>query len=264
MAAGLARATYCLISSGLLDRTTDALRSCVASAATVIGLLRRLLWGLWLPVPVLRLRRLHVSGGRLPWLGGWGATRTTAWKTSRTSRPWCSTWASPIWWAAGSTAWCASVSRVRRRAWAGRPASWRFSWRATRRIRRSAARWIWWWAPGWIRGRARRRIWRQPPWRALRRMNATSDARLVEPRESNPYALKYRLARRESARFWGQMQNTASLPADQFEALLHRLPAALDLDSLARETKAIERSVCWGPAPPCCACRWRAAPADCR
>jgi Transposase DDE domain len=37
------------------------------------------------------------------------------------------------------------------------------------------------------------------------------------------------------------MQNTASLPADQFEALLRRLPAGLDLDSLARETKAIER-----------------------
>ena len=31
----------------------------------------------------------------------------------------------------------------------------------------------------------------------------------------------------------GQMQNTASLPADQFEELLRRLPAALDLDRLA-------------------------------
>jgi len=37
------------------------------------------------------------------------------------------------------------------------------------------------------------------------------------------------------------MQNTASLPADQFEELLRRLPAGLDLDSLARQTKAIER-----------------------
>jgi len=37
------------------------------------------------------------------------------------------------------------------------------------------------------------------------------------------------------------MQNTASLPAGQFEELLRRLPADLDLDSLARETKAIER-----------------------
>ncbi len=37
------------------------------------------------------------------------------------------------------------------------------------------------------------------------------------------------------------MQNTASLPADQFDALLRRLPAALDLDSLARQTTAIER-----------------------
>ena len=39
----------------------------------------------------------------------------------------------------------------------------------------------------------------------------------------------------------GQMQNTASLPADQFEELLRRLPPSLDLDKLARETKAIER-----------------------
>src|ERR1700712_5450397 len=37
------------------------------------------------------------------------------------------------------------------------------------------------------------------------------------------------------------MQNTASLPADQFEELLRRLPPALDLDRLARQTKAIER-----------------------
>ena len=37
------------------------------------------------------------------------------------------------------------------------------------------------------------------------------------------------------------MQNTASLPADQFEELLGRLPPDLDLDGLARQTKAIER-----------------------
>src|SRR3954467_2149778 len=37
------------------------------------------------------------------------------------------------------------------------------------------------------------------------------------------------------------MQNTASLPADQFDELLHRLPAGLDLDQLARQTKAIQR-----------------------
>jgi hypothetical protein len=37
------------------------------------------------------------------------------------------------------------------------------------------------------------------------------------------------------------MQNTASLPADQFDDLLRRLPASIDLDSLARQTKAIER-----------------------
>ena len=37
------------------------------------------------------------------------------------------------------------------------------------------------------------------------------------------------------------MQNTASLPADQFNDLLGRLPADLDLDQLARQTKAIER-----------------------
>src|SRR5271157_912754 len=37
------------------------------------------------------------------------------------------------------------------------------------------------------------------------------------------------------------MQTTASLPADQFDALLRRLPTDLDLDSLARQTKAIER-----------------------
>jgi hypothetical protein len=37
------------------------------------------------------------------------------------------------------------------------------------------------------------------------------------------------------------MQPTASLPADEFDALLRRLPPDLDLDALARQTKAIER-----------------------
>lgn len=37
------------------------------------------------------------------------------------------------------------------------------------------------------------------------------------------------------------MQNPASVPADQFPELLKRLPADLDLDALARETKAIQR-----------------------
>jgi hypothetical protein len=37
------------------------------------------------------------------------------------------------------------------------------------------------------------------------------------------------------------MQHTASLPADQFDELLRRLPDSLDLDRLARQTKAIER-----------------------
>ena len=37
------------------------------------------------------------------------------------------------------------------------------------------------------------------------------------------------------------MQNTASVPTDQFSALLKRLPTGLDLDTLARETKAIQR-----------------------
>ena len=36
------------------------------------------------------------------------------------------------------------------------------------------------------------------------------------------------------------MQNTASVPTDQFPDLLKRLPAGLDLDMLARETKAIQ------------------------
>jgi hypothetical protein len=37
------------------------------------------------------------------------------------------------------------------------------------------------------------------------------------------------------------MQTSASLPADQFSELLGRLPPGLDLDKLARQTKAIER-----------------------
>lgn len=37
------------------------------------------------------------------------------------------------------------------------------------------------------------------------------------------------------------MQNTASVPPDQFSDLLKRLPAGLDLDALAFETKAIQR-----------------------
>ena len=37
------------------------------------------------------------------------------------------------------------------------------------------------------------------------------------------------------------MQNTASVPVDQFSDLLNRLPAGLDLDTLAGETKAIQR-----------------------
>jgi hypothetical protein len=38
------------------------------------------------------------------------------------------------------------------------------------------------------------------------------------------------------------MQNPASFPADQFSELLGRLPADIDLDALARQTKAIERN----------------------
>jgi hypothetical protein len=37
------------------------------------------------------------------------------------------------------------------------------------------------------------------------------------------------------------MQNPASLPADRFDELLRRLPAHIDLDDLARQTRAIER-----------------------
>jgi hypothetical protein len=39
------------------------------------------------------------------------------------------------------------------------------------------------------------------------------------------------------------MQHTASLPADRFDQLLRRLPADLDLDPMARQTKAIEREL---------------------
>jgi hypothetical protein len=45
------------------------------------------------------------------------------------------------------------------------------------------------------------------------------------------------------------MQHTASLPADRFDELLRRLPATLDLDRLARETKAIEREREIGSGP---------------
>jgi hypothetical protein len=41
--------------------------------------------------------------------------------------------------------------------------------------------------------------------------------------------------------FQERMHATASLPSDQFDTLLHRLPVALDLDALAHETKAIQR-----------------------
>src|ERR1700722_4894032 len=37
------------------------------------------------------------------------------------------------------------------------------------------------------------------------------------------------------------MQHSASLPADRYDELLRRLPATLDLDALAQQTKAIER-----------------------
>ena len=37
------------------------------------------------------------------------------------------------------------------------------------------------------------------------------------------------------------MQNTASVPTDQFSDLLKRLPAGRDLDTLARKNKAIQR-----------------------
>ncbi len=37
------------------------------------------------------------------------------------------------------------------------------------------------------------------------------------------------------------MQYATSLPADRFDAVLSRLPPKLDLDALARQTKAIER-----------------------
>jgi hypothetical protein len=37
------------------------------------------------------------------------------------------------------------------------------------------------------------------------------------------------------------MQNTAPLPADRFDDLLRRLPARLDLDQVAWQTKATQR-----------------------
>lgn len=45
------------------------------------------------------------------------------------------------------------------------------------------------------------------------------------------------------------MQTTASLPADQFDELLRRRPACLDLDQVAQQTKAIQRkrAVSGGP-----------------
>jgi hypothetical protein len=39
----------------------------------------------------------------------------------------------------------------------------------------------------------------------------------------------------------GQMQNPAIFPADHFSDLLGRLPADIDLDALARQTKAIDK-----------------------
>ncbi len=44
------------------------------------------------------------------------------------------------------------------------------------------------------------------------------------------------------------MRSSPSLPCDQFESLLRRLPSGLDLDQLARQTKAIERKreICSG------------------
>jgi len=47
--------------------------------------------------------------------------------------------------------------------------------------------------------------------------------------------------RRESVRSWVRRQNPETLQADRFDELLNRLPADLDLDALARQTKAIER-----------------------
>ena len=58
------------------------------------------------------------------------------------------------------------------------------------------------------------------------------------------------------------MQNVASVLTDQFSDLLERLPAGLDLDRLALETKAIQRkreivdgriaSSVMLPEPTCC------------
>ncbi len=60
-------------------------------------------------------------------------------------------------------------------------------------------------------------------------------------RRPPPIGVKIALDPARVGTILGQMQNTASLPADQFEELLRRLPAALDPDRLARQTKAIER-----------------------
>ncbi len=61
------------------------------------------------------------------------------------------------------------------------------------------------------------------------------------------------------------MQNTASLPSDQFDSLLHQLPGTVDLDQIARQTKAIERQreIGSGADLPC-ALPWRAVPVTCR
>jgi hypothetical protein len=60
------------------------------------------------------------------------------------------------------------------------------------------------------------------------------------------------------------MQNTASLPVDRFDELLRRLPADLDLDTLAQQTKAIERKRDIDSGANlqriCCLWRWRAVP----
>ena len=60
------------------------------------------------------------------------------------------------------------------------------------------------------------------------------------------------------------MQNTASVPPDQFSDLLKRFPAALDLDALALETKAIRRKRKSTAAQICYGSRWRAAQAGFR
>jgi hypothetical protein len=60
------------------------------------------------------------------------------------------------------------------------------------------------------------------------------------------------------------MQNTASVPADQFSDLLKRLPADLDLDALALETKAIQRKRKSTAGQICYGSRWPAAQAGFR